>query len=279
MPALLRPIAFVTALGLALAPVGCQTQEPRTALSYTANAKKAYEEAMEEFKARNWIEAQTKMREVRRKYSYSRYARLAELRIADADFEQDKFAEAMRGYRQFVHDHRADTEDVSYARARIAEAEYRQISDSLLLPSASERDQASVVDAYKELRGYLNDYPDAAESRRARELLSDVTARLMRHELYVARFYIARANYDAAVSRIQHALRNYGEPTEGSEAAGAQASGLEPEALLLLGETYLKMHKWTDARDAFTTLLRRYPTSGLTVPARGYLETMRVRGV
>ena len=281
---------------LSAAPlVGCPDQQAKTALGYTADAKRAYDAALIEFNAHNWLEAQNLMREVKRKYSYSNYARLAELRIADADFSQDKFADAIRGYRQFVHDHRSDDDEVAYARSRIAEAQYKEIGDSFLLPAGEERDQAVIMDAYKELRGYVHDYPGGAETAHVRELLADVTARLVRHELYVARFYLQRDNYDAAVSRIQYALRNFSAgtaaaPTQpGSGSAGAKTeapissvqgdSGLEPEALLLLGETYLKMHKWTDARDSFLTILQRYGRSALTIQAQSYLEYMKGRGV
>ncbi len=265
---------------VAVAPLGCEGVEPKTALGYTADAKRAYEAAMEEFTAHNWIDATTKMREVKRKYSYSKYARLAELRIADCDFMQEKYADAIREYRQFVHDHRSDAEEVSYARSKIAEAEYAQISDSIILAASEERDQAVVYDAYKELRGYLHDYPEAKESKHMRDLLADVTARLVRHELYVARFYLQRDNYDAAVMRILYALRNFAPGLEAKGVvAGEQTSGLEPEALLLLGETYLKMHKWPLARVQFETIVSRFQDSGLILAARNFLGWMKERGV
>jgi outer membrane protein assembly factor BamD len=258
------------------APLGCEGPASKTALGYTADAKRAYEAAMEEFTAHNWLEAVNKMREVKRKYSYSRYARLAELRIADADYEQEKFADAIREYRQFVHDHRSDNDEVAYARSRIAQSEYAQITDSVLLAAGEERDQAIVYDAYKELRGFLHDYPESRESPRMRELLAIVTARLVRHELYVARFYLQRDNYDAAVLRIQYALRNF---ATGTDVGAPVGQSLEPEALLLLGQTYLKMHKWADARGAFETITKRFSDSGLIVSARGYLDWMHDRGV
>lgn len=261
--------------------VGCDKPEPRTALSYTADAKRAYDEGMKEFESHNWIECQALFREVKRKYSYSKYARLAELRIADADFEQEKFAEAIRGYRQFVHDHRSDVEEVSYARSRIAEAQYRQISESLLLPSADERDQAVILDAFKELKAYVHDYPNAKESQKIRELLADVTARLMRHELYVARFYLHRDNFDAAVLRIQYAMRTFagGPQMRGPSFSEDIDSGLEAEALLLLAEVYMKMHRFSDARETLEALLKDYPRSPLVVQASNYLAYMKERGV
>ena len=281
----LAPLATIgTIASLALSVVvlpGCEKGEPRTALSYTADAKKAYEEAKVEFDAHNWIESQALFREVKRKYSYSKYARLAELRIADADYEQDKFAEAIREYRQFVHDHRSDVDEVSYARSRIAEAQYSQISESFLLPTADERDQAVIIDAFKELKSYVHDYPNAKESQKIRELLADVTARLMRHELYVARFYLRLDNFEAAVLRVQYAMRTFagGPNTREAQPGESVDSGLEAEALLLLGEVYLKMHKFNDARESFTVLLQDYPRSPLVVQANNYLAYMKERGV
>jgi outer membrane protein assembly factor BamD len=268
---------------LCLGPLGlgaCDNEQPKTVLNYTADAKKAYEAALAEFNSHNWIEAQTLFREVKRKYSYSKYARLAELRIADADFEQDKFPDAIREYRQFVHDHRSDAEEVTYARSRIADAQYAQVGDSLFLASGEERDQAIILDTYKELRGFVHDYPNAKETVRMKKLLAEVTGRLIKHELYVARFYLGKNNFEAAILRIQYALRNFARSTAVTAASGSDDDlGLEPEALLLMGETYLKMKKYGDARDTFDTLLRRYPGSAYVVPARNYLGYMHTQGV
>ena len=284
-----QPMARLATLAASLAfsavmlagVAACERAEPRTALSYTADAKKAYEEAKVEFDSHNWIESQALFREVKRKYSYSKYARLAELRIADADYEQEKFAEAIRGYRQFVHDHRSDVDEVTYARSRIAEAQYSQISESFLLPTADERDQAVIIDAFKELKSYVHDYPNAKESQKIRELLADVTARLMRHELYVARFYLRLDNFEAAVLRVQYAMRTFagGPNTRAAQPGEIVDSGLEAEALLLLGEVYLKMHKFDDARESFNVLLQDYPRSPLIVQASNYLAYMKERGV
>jgi outer membrane protein assembly factor BamD len=218
------------------------------------------------------------LREVKRKYSYSKYARMAELRIADADMAQEKFSDAIREYKDFVHAHRADTEDVEYARSKIAEANVGEIPESFLLPASEERDQATVVDAYKELKSYIADYPESKQTPHMRELLAQVVGRLVRHELYVAKFYLNKDNYEGAVARVQYALRNYGAAMEGPAAAAAGTGDLEAEALLLLGTVYLKMEKWEDARHAFQTILKDYPNSPRSVAARNYLEYLKRQG-
>jgi outer membrane protein assembly factor BamD len=289
-----RAAALALGVAFTFACVACETPPPKTSLNYTADAKKSYEDAMQEFAAHNWIQSQTLFREVKRKYSYSKYARLAELRIADADFEQEKFAEAIHEFKDFVHDHRSDVEEISYARSRIAEAEYKQINDSFILPAVEERDQEATADAYKELKSFLHDYPEAKESHHICDLLDDVTIRLVRHEMYVAKFYLNKNNFDAAVFRLQYALRNYvsdvkcsrspsrlppGIPERPQEAVKDTDFGLVPDALLLLGETFLKMHRYTDARTAFDALLTRFPDSGLVIPAKNHLGDMQKKGV
>ncbi|HEX3772199.1 MAG TPA: outer membrane protein assembly factor BamD [Polyangiaceae bacterium] len=275
------PLLGAVAVGgvASLAISGCENEEPKTALSYTEDAKRAYDAAMEQYNAHNWIEAQTALREVKRKYSYSKYARMAELRLADSDYEQEKFSDAIREYKDFIHAHRSDTEDVAYARSRIADSTFKEIPDSALIGAVEERDQASVVDAYKELTSYLADFPDAKETPHVRDLLVQVIARLVRHELYVARFYLGRNNYEAAVARIQYALHNYGPGGAQVRAGIAADSDLDAEALLLLGQTYLQMHKWPEARSAFQTIVQAHGTSPIVVQARDYLQHLDQQGV
>lgn len=265
--------AVALALLLSAGLLACEGQAPKTALGYTEDAKHAYEAALAEFTAHNWIDAQAMLREVKRKYSYSKYARLAELRLADADAEQEKFTDAIREYKEFIRAHRSDEENIAYARAKIAEARYAEIPESFLMPAGEERDQAAVVDAYKELRDFIGDYPGGKETDHVRELLAMVTARLVRHELYVARFYLALGNYDAAVARVQYALRTYGLSLAGAGAV-SEAANLQSEALLLLGSVYLQMHRWDDARTAFQAIVARYAQTPLAVDARNYLAYM-----
>lgn len=258
------PFALLVA---SLAPLGCGAPAAQTggALHYTEDAKRAYDEAMVAFDDKDWDTAKALFKEVKRKYGYSRYARLAELRIADADWQAEKTAEAIQEYRSFVHDHRTD-EEVPYARFRIVKGLYGQISDTLLLPPQEERDQATTGEAYKELRSFLHDYPRSKYTPDAEYMLTIVTGRLVRHELYVARFYLRRDNYGAAVARAQYALRNF------------EGSGLEPEAMVLLGETYLKMHQVADAKQTFAQVLTKYPTSAFTATAKNFLEEIAAQG-
>jgi outer membrane protein assembly factor BamD len=249
-------------LGLALPALGCAPEQPADSpLKYTENARRAYDEALEIFFDRDWEQAIAAMEEVRRQYAYSRYARLAQLRIGDAHYHQDQFPEAVTAYKEFVHDYPNDAE-IPYAQYKIAKALYEQASPSLLLPPLEERDLASVHDAYKTIRDFLEEYPNYSKVRELEHMLDVVTGLLARHELYVARYYLDRDNFKAAAFRAEYALKTY------------EFSGLEPEGMVLLGEIYLRMHQREKARAAFQQVLARYPDSAFTLPAREFLKRL-----
>jgi len=256
----------VVALLLALVGIvesGCEAtlNSPIAAsLTYTEDARKAYDEAMGSFRNKDWESARALLEELRKLFPQSRYARLAELRIADIDFAQEKFTEAIGSYRTFVTNHRNDRE-VEYARYRLAKALYFDVDDTVFLPPAEERDQATAGEAYREIQSFLKQYPRSRYSRDAEYMLDVVTGRLVRHELYVARYYRRRDNFDAALARIDHATKTF--PT----------SALFPEALVLRGETLMMMDRRAEAKQAFETVIKDYGAP-FSEPARRFLDEL-----
>lgn len=256
-----RPALLLLALlgGTAPLALGCREQPPpESPLRYTENAKRAYQTAMRALEEKNWEVVEQLFNEVRRNYSYSRYARLAELRIADANYEQEKLPEAVSGYKAFVHDYPNDPE-VPYARFRIAQAEYDSVSHSVLLPPLEERDLASVNDALATIRSYLQDFPNSKHTEDLRYMMEVVVGLLARHELYVARYYLAEDRFEAAAARVSYAIDQFPD------------SGLEPEALLLYAEIRLKQKQQPAARVLLERLIGEYGGSPFSVPARRYL--------
>ena len=242
-----RAFGFVVPL-LLLAAAGCDLQVGdgrKATLTYTDDARAAYEEAMRSYRSKAWEDARALFAEVRKLFPYSRYATLAELRIADVEFEQEKYADAVSAYREFIQNHRTDR-DVEYARYRIAKSLFRDIDDTFLLPPQEERDQGTALEAYRELSAFLRDNPRSRYAEDVRKMHQAAQGRLMRHELYVARFYLRQDVYPATIARIDHALKLF------------PGSALEPEALVLKGETLMRMNKPDDARVVFQKVLDEY---------------------
>jgi outer membrane protein assembly factor BamD len=251
--------AAITAPALLSSLAACdKDSHANTPLDYSENAKRDYDAAMEAFDDKNWEGANQMMNEIRRKYGYSRYARLAELRLADANYQQEKFAEATAGYKAFIHDYPNDPE-IPYARYQVTLTQYNAVSQSFLLPPLEERDLASVNDAHASIRSFLSDYPNSDHAAELAYMQAVVTGLLARHELYVARFYLDRGNFKAAIARIQYGLHSY------------KDSGLEPEGMVLLAEVYMKQKERQKAREVLQNVLTQYPNSPFIVPAQHFL--------
>lgn len=230
-----RLASILALFALAATVPACGANQQR-ALSYGENARRSYENAYQAFEDRDCLTADPLFRRIRREFPYSRYAALAELRIADCHVIQNQFTEAIRAYRSFVRARPAHA-DVPYASFKIAESYYRQIpSEFFLSPPPWERDQAPTRSALRELRQFILDYPDSEYIDEAREMVRQALLQLARHELYAAEFYLGRDQPRAAIGRLRHLLSVY------------EGSGIEPQALLLLGRVYLHMREVRDAR-------------------------------
>lgn len=258
---LLPRIALLCVLAASVPACAATSTAPLTAQRYEENARAAYRAAMAEFDDKNWEGAISLFEQVKREYAYSRFARLAELRLADIAVRQEKLPEAVTTYRAFIHDHPNDS-GVVYARFQVCKALYEQVGETIMLPPQEERELSSAADAHSAMKAFLVDFPQYERSPEVEYMLSIMTGLLVRHELYVARFYLGQNSFEAAAGRCKYAIEHF------------DGSGLEPEALVLLGETYLKMKKRDDARVAFSTVLDRYPASAFSTPAKNFLAVL-----
>jgi outer membrane protein assembly factor BamD len=257
----MRPNGWIALCFFALASGACAPapKAPKTAEQYQEEARVAYDDAVASYLDEDWEVAVRLLNDVRRNFSYTRYARLAELRLADAAFRQEKFAEATAAYKSFTRDYPSDPE-VPYARYRIVRAQFLQSDASVFQPPLEERDLAAVRGAYTSLQAFLGDYPDYHRRVELDYMLQVITGVLVRHELYVARYYLKRDEFPPAIERVNYALEHY------------SGSGLEAEAVTLMGETYLKMRDKPRAIAAFQRVLSEYPESPFAVPASEFLR-------
>jgi outer membrane protein assembly factor BamD len=228
--------------------------------SYGDNARRAYTDAMDQVYDDDCFEAIPMLRNVRKQFPYSRFAALADLRIADCALKDGKYAEAIEAYNQFVR-YRPSHPEVPYARFMAANANYKQIpSEWLLSPPAYERDQRYAQESLRLLRRFVLDFPDDELVSRAQRMAEAAVNLLAAHEMYVAKFYFDRSLPRAAAGRLNTLLRSY------------PGSKLDGEALYLLGRCYLDMKDDRGARRAFKELLARYPKHDRADAARDELS-------
>ena len=283
---------FLVALLPGCAALGLGDDDDKdVTVTYAAEVLENYRNGMEELWDENYLEARKFMEHVRNNFQFSKYAVLAELRLADADFGRSKYAEAFDGYtlfRKFHPNHPA----AGYAAYKAALSFYEEMpSNWFFMPPPEERDQAPIRRAAQYFQRYVEEYgamadlpegqqkvaPDAegewdimvGEEQRfseadrlasANSKLSEVRRRLADHEMYVAEFYLRVDKPKAAVARLEGLLDKF------------NGVGLDIEALELLAETYLDMEDKPKARRTYERLLADFPGDPAAEDAREFLQ-------
>jgi outer membrane protein assembly factor BamD len=238
------------------------------AVDYSVSAQRNYEKGVKELEDKDWLAASKYFSFIKSRFPYSKYAVLAELRLADAQFGAEQYLEAIDSYRLFLKFHPTH-EMVSngYASFRIGEGYYKQLSgDFWMFPPSSEKDQSSTEDAANELKTFLDKYPDSPYRDKAKDILKQVNKRLADHEWYVAHYYWEHDKPTGTVFRLRRLLERY------------RGVGYDEEALWLLGRAYVAAAMPERARNPWNELVEKYPKSVHAGDARSALSSLKGGG-
>ncbi len=257
-------LALAAALALSAGATGCGGKTATGTVDYSVSAPKNYERGMEELTEKDWTAAAKYFSFIKSRFPYSRYAVLAELRLADALFGAEQYLNAIDDYRAFATLHPTHEMVVNgYTSLRVAEAYVAQLSgDIWILPPSYEKDQGATEEAEVELRRFLDKYPDSPFRKRGDELRIKVGRRLAQHEWYVARYYWDRDKPMGTVLRLRRLLERY------------PGTGHEVDALWLLGKAYVKVGMADRARAAWGDLISKFPASDKASDAKAAIAKL-----
>jgi outer membrane protein assembly factor BamD len=254
-----------TLVALALLGLSCSTG--RTSLggvvSYGETAEQDYRYGNEALASKDFVEATKFFEHVRTKYPFSKYASLADLRLADVKFDQDHFIEAAGAYAEFVKLH-PNHPSVDYAAYRVGLSYWKDApGDFILFPPSYEKDLGQVHQAVKSLADFVKSYPRSKYRPEAEKLLEQARGKLIDHEWYVAHFYAKRGHWAGAAGRLERLVKDY--PGSPREAA----------ALFELAQAYLKLDERYQARQALQQLIVKHPRDGRRAAAEKLLASLR----
>lgn len=260
----LAPLLLI--LGLVVPAVSaCGGKSGAGAVEYSVSAQKNYEKGLKQLDNKDWVAAAKYFGFIKSRFPYSKYAVLAELRLADAEFGAEQYLEAIDSYRLFIKFH--PTHEMvanGYATFRIGEGYYKQLpGDFWMFPPSYEKDQSSTEDAANELKTFLDKYPDSPYRAKAKEILVKVGKRLADHEWYVARYYWDRDKPMGTVIRLRRLLERY------------RGVGYDEEALWLLGRAYVRVQMPDRARNVWNELVAKHPRSERADDAKEALAGLR----
>jgi len=262
-----RSLFLMVALALATTAtlLACGGKGGGASVEYSVSAQKNYEKGLKELDSKNWVAASKYFGFIKSRFPYSKYAVLAELRLADAEFGAEQYLEAIDSYRLFIKFH--PTHEMvanGYASYRIGEAYFKQLPGNFwMFPPSFEKDQSSTEDAANELKGFLDKYPDSPYRPKAKEIVVKVGKRLADHEWYVARYYWDRGKPMGTVLRLRRLLERY------------RGVGYDEDALWLLGRAYVAVAMPDRAKGVWRELVDKYPKSEHAGDAREALGNLK----
>lgn len=229
------------------AAIGLTRGETLPAFTPEPNAERNYAAGEAAFERERYILAQRFYIYTRRNYPYSRFAILADLRIADCQYEREQYLESIDSYQTFARLHPTHPR-VGYALFKMGVARSKQIpEDFFFMPPAHEKDQKVVEETAETFATYLRRFPDGENAEEAKERLSKVRERLVAHERYVADFYKKREKYRGYVGRLERIRTKFGE------------AGLDPDLLVEMVQAYVALHDGSKAQQRLDELEQKFP--------------------
>ncbi len=215
------------------------------------SAQKIYTEAREEMRTGGWDKAIKLLETLEAKYPFGRYAQQAQIDVAYSHWKNTDLASALAACDRFIKLYpNHDTIDyVYYLRGLINFNEDLGLLGKVSRQDPTERDNRGARESFDTFKELLTRFPDSKYADDSRLRLKYLINALAQYEVHVARYYMKRGAFIAAVNRAQTVVTTY---------SGAPA--LE-EALYIMGEAYDAMG-FNDLRDdARRVLDRNYPNS------------------
>jgi len=143
-------------------------------------------------------------------YPFSKYAILAELKIADAHYNLEEYTEAIMAYEEFEKMH-PKNEAIPYVIYRTGLCWFNQLS-------TIDRDHTPAKNSLSLLNRLVDQYPESEYAQKAKNNIKKCMDNLSGHELYVANFYRKKKKYKAALKRYEYLVKNYPDSKESKEA-------------------------------------------------------------
>jgi outer membrane protein assembly factor BamD len=228
---------------------------------FASDAQANLAKGNEALRTKSYPEAERYFEFVKTKYPFLDAAKEAEIRLADTDFDRERYTEARDRYTNFVKLHPTHPK-VDYAAYRAALTHYKDMpSDFFILPPSKEKDQVQVRAANKAMADFVRSYPNSSYHAEAKKILDDTRRRLAEHELYVAEFYTKREKWVAVARRLETVADQY------------SGLGYDEKVLFQLHDVYGKLKDKSRAEDALRKIISRFPGTPAASRAQQLLGT------
>ena len=200
----MRPIAILC-LTIFVVLSGCtslqESIDKLLGVEEGGNADELAWEGMDAYESGKYLKAIEKFQRIKDFFPFSKYAILAELKIADAHYQRKEYEEAIFEYENFERLHPRN-EAIPYVIYQIGRCYFDQID-------TTDRDQTSARKALVAFQRLQKQFPKDQYARRAEEHISVALKSLAGHTYRIGVFYYKTKHYKAALHRFMSIISDY----------------------------------------------------------------------
>ena len=247
----MRSLAVIAALFLATLFAGCGLLPEQKDETAGWSANKLYAEAKDAMNEASYEKAIKYFEKLESRYPYGRFAQQAQIDIAYAYWKDNEPASAVAACDRFIklHPNHPNVDYVFYLRGLVNFNEDLGLLGQISQQDMTERDPKGARESFEAFRELVTRFPDSKYTPDAILRMKYLVNALASLEVHVARYYMKRNAYIAAINRSQFALKNY-----------PDAPATE-EALFIMVKAYDLMGM-NDLRDDSERVMRKnYPNS------------------
>ena len=158
-------------------------------------------EGMDNYENGDYKDAIKNFEQLRDWYPFSKYAMLAELKIADSHYQLEQYDEAVFAYEEFERLH-PNNEAIPYVIYQIGRSYFDRIA-------TIDRDQTSTSKALEAFQRLQKQFPDDSYAHRAEDHINVCLKNLAGHEYVIGLFYYRTKHYKSALYRFNSVLSKY----------------------------------------------------------------------
>jgi outer membrane protein assembly factor BamD len=208
---MIHPIRLLLVLALALSLSACAWLKDQEDPTKDWSVTKLYSEASSELDSGNYATAAEYYEKLEARYPFGRYAMQSQLDVAYAYYKAEEPEQAIAAADRFIKLF-PQNPYVDYAYYLKGIINYNRsvgFLDRYIPTDPSQRDPGSALDAFQDFAELVRRFPDSKYAPDARQRMLYLRSNLAKHEVNVARYYMRRGAYVAAVGRASYVIENF----------------------------------------------------------------------
>lgn len=253
-PQIWRNLILATTLLLALFNAGCSIFGAPTVLDETKGwtVQRLYEEAQALMRDKDYDKAIKYFETLETRFPHGRYATQAQLEIAYAQYKKNDPVACVAAVNRFIKLHpNHPNVDYAYYLKGIANFTQKGIIEKFTKQEISDRDPKALRSSFLALKELTTRFPESRYVKDAALRMTYLVNALADNELHVARYYMKRTAYLAAVNRCKFLLENYPDSTS------------KEAALVIMVSAYDALGMQDFKEDTMRVLKTNYPNSAM----------------